>query len=203
MVSFSTQPFPLNSTQLYEIMSCQCAFPTESAVAPLHPPGKNTGTFLERTGRNGARDWNYLKNVSAERHSGARGSFFHSLKHLSHVQHFNGQKIQSREVWVTSHFSTTLPAVPPRCCVDDRCLCGGVRSHLFTGLCVCPQQCCSVTFLWVSVCCSFWTLRWTLLVSLDKWRPRFRESSSERRTRAASLRSPDLSTTWKHTHTHH
>lgn len=166
----------------------------------MHPPGNNTGTFLERAARvNGAWDWNYFINVSAERQSGACGSFFHSLKHLSHVQHLNEQKIQSREIWLTSHFSTTLPAVPPRCCVDD--VREGVRSHLFTGLCVCPQQCCSVTFMWVSVCCSFWTLSWTLLVSLDKWHPRFSESSSETRTRAASLRSPDLSTTWKHTHT--
>lgn len=75
-----------------------------------NPPGKNIGTFLERAARvNGAWDWNYLINVSAEQQSGVRGSFLHSLKHLSHVQHSNEQKIQSREVWVTSHFSTTLP----------------------------------------------------------------------------------------------
>lgn len=120
----STQPFPLNSTQLYELLSCQCAFPTESAVALMHPPGKNTGTFLERAARvKGAWDWNHLIQVSAERQSAACGSFFHSLKHLSHVRHLNEQKIQSREIWVTSRSSTTLPAVPPRCCVDDRRLC--------------------------------------------------------------------------------
>lgn len=52
--------------------------------------------------------------------------------------------------------------------------------------------------MWVSVCCSFWILCWILLTSLDKQLPPICECSSESRTRAASLTSPDRSSTWKH-----
>lgn len=56
-----------------------------------------------------------------------------------------------------------------------------------------------VTLMRVSVCCSFWIRSWTLFASLDKQLPAFGESSSEPRTRAASLTSPDWSSTWRHT----
>lgn len=129
-----------------------------------------------------------------------------SPTHLSHVQHLNEMKICCVETWVTSHFITVIhyPAVLPRCRggktgAEDKliavwmigvCVREGVRSQPVNG---------PATVMWVSACCSFCILSRTLLASLDKQLPPSCESSSEPRTRAASLTSPGWSSTWKHT----
>lgn len=119
------------------------------------------------------------------------------LKHLSHIQHLNEMKIYSRKLSdITFYYSYSLSChfsggqLGPRM---NSLLCGWVA-----WWCALPPVIGPVTLMRVSVCCSFWILSWTLFASLDKQLPAFCESSSKLRTRAASLKSPDWSSTWKH-----
>lgn len=180
-------------------MGSLCRFPTKSVLAPKYPstpPRENTGTLLETAaGVNGGLDWNDLINASAEWQSMC-GSFSETpvtcsaLKWKYIPQKLEWHHILLQLVIILPFFYGAAGKLGPR---TNSLLCG------CTWGCALPPVNGPVTLMWVSVCCSFWILSWTLLASLDKQLPPLCESSSEPRTRAASLTSPDWSSTWKHT----
>lgn len=184
--------------QLYEVLCSLCRFPTKSVLAPKYPSTPLRGKYWNTAGNGCMCEWGFRLKLFNKCISKVTIGEWEFLWNTCHIQHLNEMKIYSTGTWVTSHFITVIhyPAIFPQCwgggsCVDDWRLCAWG--------CALPPVNGPVTLMWVSVCCSFWILSWTLLSSLDKQLPPFCESSSEPRTRAASLTSPDWSSTWKHT----
>lgn len=207
--------FPVNSMQLYEVLSCQYTVPTKSVVALMHPPprekhwnifgncctcewGLRLKLFNKRVSRATISVWEFLPFSETPVTCSA-------LKWIENTEHRDLSDItfQHDGYSLSCHPATVLREERGRgwthCCVDDWRLCA--RGCALPPVDVCSQQCSDRARLWVSVRCSFWILSWTLSASLGRL-PLFSESSSEPRRRAASLRSPDRSTIWIHTHTH-